>query len=88
MTKMSDSLIPVETIGSRILLIRRQKVMLDRDLAQLYGVEVKVLNQAVQRNIRRFPMDFMFRLTKQESENILKSQIVIPYFWLPFEIIE
>jgi phage regulator Rha-like protein len=55
--------------------IRGQKVMLDRDLAELYGVELKVLNQAVKRNIKRFPADFMFRLKKGEWE-ILRSQIV------------
>jgi len=55
--------------------IRGQKVMLDRDLAEIYGVELKVLNQAAKRNIRRFPADFMFRLTQKEWE-ILRSQIV------------
>jgi hypothetical protein len=54
------SLVPVERIERSILLIRGQKVMLDRDLAQLYGVETRVLNQAVRRNIDRFPEDFMF----------------------------
>ena len=58
-----------------IYLIRGQKVMLDSDLAKLYGVETKVLNQAVKRNIKRFPEDFLFRLTKDEYE-VLKSQIV------------
>jgi phage regulator Rha-like protein len=55
--------------------IRRQKVMLDRDIAGLYGVELKVLNQAAKRNIKRFPADFMFRLTQKEWE-ILRSQFV------------
>ena len=59
----------------RIHFIREQKVMLDRDLAELYGVETKVLNQAVSRNVKRFPEDFMFQLTMKEFEN-LKSQIV------------
>ena len=54
------SLIPVERIERRILLIRGHKVMFDSDLAELYGVETKVLNQAVKRNISRFPEDFMF----------------------------
>lgn len=71
---MSD-IIPLETIERRILLIRGQKVMLDRDLAQLYGVETRVLNQAVRRNIDRFPADFMFTLTRDEIMRI--SQIVI-----------
>jgi len=71
---MSD-IIPLETIERRILLIRGQKVMLDRDLAQLYGVETRVLNQAIRRNIDRFPADFMFTLTRDEIMRI--SQIVI-----------
>ena len=63
-------------IQRKIYEIRGQKVILDRDLAALYPVETKVLNQAVKRNIERFPEDFMFRLTKEEWEN-LKSQFVI-----------
>ena len=62
-------------IEQRIFVIRGQRVMLDRDLAQLYGVTVKALNQAVKRNIERFPNDFMFRLSKEECED-LRSQIV------------
>ena len=69
------SLIPVQRIEQSILLIRGQKVMLDRDLAQLYGVETRVLNQAVRRNIDRFPEYFMFPLTREEIMRI--SQIVI-----------
>jgi phage regulator Rha-like protein len=67
--------IPMERITSKIHLIRGHKVMLDRDLAELYGVETKALKQAVRRNIVRFPEDFMFELTKDEFE-ILRSQIV------------
>ena len=67
--------IPDEIIISKIYLIRDKKVMLDRDLAELYGVETRVLNQAVRRNEKRFPDDFMFQLTQMEFE-ILKSQIV------------
>jgi len=70
-----ESLIPVEIVEKKILLIRGKKVMLDRDLAELYGVETRVLNQAVKRNIRRFPDDFMFALTRVEIMRI--SQIVI-----------
>ena len=66
---------PLEVIENLILNIRGKQVMLDRDLARLYGVETKVLNQAVKRNIERFPEDFMFQLTKEEFEN-WKSQIV------------
>ena len=67
--------ISVEVIASKILEIKGRKVMLDKDLAQLYGVPVRVLNQAVKRNLKRFPSDFIYRLTKQEVTN-LKSQIV------------
>ncbi len=63
-------------IEQKILLIRDQKVMLDRDLAALYGVETRVLIQAVKRNIKRFPLDFMFQLSLEEF-NKWKSQIVI-----------
>jgi hypothetical protein len=61
--------IPVERIERAILLVRGQKVLLDRDLAELYGVATKVLNQAVRRNRKRFPEDFMFQLSKEELEN-------------------
>jgi hypothetical protein len=69
------AIIPDEQVISKIYLVREQKVMLDRDLAGLYQVETRTLNQAVRRNIDRFPKDFMFQLTRQEFEN-LKSQIV------------
>lgn len=68
-------LIPIEIIEKKIYLIRSHKVMLDRDLAELYGVETRVLNQAVRRNLDRFPEDFMFTLTRDEIMNL--SQIVI-----------
>jgi phage regulator Rha-like protein len=74
------SLIPVERIEKAILLIRGQKVMLDADLAELYGVETRVLVQAVKRNIERFPEDFMFQLS-QEEFTILRSQIVTSSDW-------
>lgn len=73
----SSALKPIETL---IHVIRGLQVMLDSDLARLYGVETRVLNQAVKRNIERFPNDFMFQLTKDESQNLMsgsKSQIVI-----------
>lgn len=78
----------IKSIQSRIYEIRGERVMLDRDLAVLYEIEVKVLNQAVKRNSKRFPKDFMFQLTKEEFEemrfqveateagNSLRSQIV------------
>lgn len=65
----------IELIRSKIYEIRGQKVMLDRDLAEMYGVETKALKQAVKRNIGRFPFDFMFELTKEEFA-LLRSQIV------------
>ena len=65
-----DEAIPVEQIESIIILIRGQKVMLDKDLAELYVVSTSVLNKAVTRNIDRFPPDFMFRLTKEEFSNL------------------
>lgn len=69
-------LIPHEQIEKSILLLRGQKVMLDSDLARLYGVDTRTLNQAVRRNRDRFPSDFMFRLTSEEAQS-LRSQIVI-----------
>ena len=71
----SAQLIPVELIERRIYLIRGSKVMLDSDLADLYEVPTKVLNQAVRRNLDRFPPDFMFQLNEEELEN-LRSQNV------------
>ena len=88
---MTKQMIPVEQIAQLIYLIRGQKVMLDFDLAALYGVATKVLNQAVKRNRERFPNDFMFQLTDEEMRFsrsqfvILKSQVVddqpIPTNW-------
>jgi len=70
MPKSTDSIIPIERIQKCIYLVRGRKVLLDRDLAQLYGVETKVLNRAVSRNIDRFPEDFMFQLGRDEFENL------------------
>ena len=67
---------PLENIENLILNIRDKQVMLDRDLARLYDVETKVLNQAVKRNIERFPEDFMFQLSHEEFQSNLRSQIV------------
>src|ERR1700732_3383433 len=82
---MSKEIIPIERIAQSIYRFRGQKVMLDFDLAELYGVETRILNQAVKRNIDRFPPDFMFQLTPEESEGLkdylgpaaLRSQFVI-----------
>jgi ORF6N domain len=77
---MSESIkliaIAEDAIVSKIYLVRGKKVMLDRDLAELYGVETRLLNQAVRRNEKSFPADFMFQLTMNELED-WKSQIVI-----------
>ncbi|HEX8948084.1 MAG TPA: ORF6N domain-containing protein, partial [Dissulfurispiraceae bacterium] len=62
--------VPTEIIERKIYLIRGHKVMLDKDLAELYEVETKALNRAVKRNTDRFPDDFMFQLTKEEFENL------------------
>ena len=75
---LEGQLVPLERLESRIFVLRGHRVMLDRDLAGLYGVATRVLNQAVKRNKDRFPEDFMFRLTKEESSLVLasRSQIV------------
>ena len=73
MKEKEESIIPDEIISNKIYLIRNQKVMLDRDLAELYQVETKQLKRQVRRNIERFPEDFMFKLTQLEHEN-LRSQ--------------
>ncbi len=75
MEKKNENMLIDQQIVDRIFIIRGQKVMLDRDLAQLYGVETKTLNQATKRNIQRFPNDFMFQLTEKEF-SVLRSQIV------------
>ncbi len=75
-----QSLVPVERIERAILLVRGQKVMLDADLAELYGVETRVLVQAVKRNIERFPEDFMFQLNQEEFA-VLRSQSVTSSDW-------
>ena len=72
---LSSLMIPIERIQNCIYIIRTQKVMLDSNLADLYGVETKSLVRAVKRNIDRFPEDFMFQLTKPEFDNFLRSQI-------------
>jgi len=71
----NDKLIPTEVISSKIYIIRGQKIMLDRDLASLYDVETRVLNQAVRRNLESFPDDFLISLNREEINNL--SQIVI-----------
>jgi ORF6N domain len=77
--KIEHALIPVEVITGKIFILRGHRVMLDRDLAEVYGAATRALNQAVKRNQARFPEDFMFRLTPREANAVLgsRSQIVI-----------
>ena len=76
MSKRSVS-IPDEAVMRRIHVIRGQKVMIDRDLATLYGVETRVLKQAVRRNMERFPEDFMFELNKEEMEALTSQSVTL-----------
>ena len=69
----TTTIVPYEIIERRIVLLRGHKVMLSPDLARLYGVEPRVLLQAVRRNSNRFPADFMFQLTREESQALLLS---------------
>jgi phage regulator Rha-like protein len=71
------TLVPIELIASKIYLMRSVKVMLDKDLSELYGVETKVLKQAVRRNIDRFPADFMFELTKEENQSLRSQNVTL-----------
>lgn len=68
---MTDQIIPVQLIERRIYFVRGQKIILDADLAELYGVTTGNLNKAVKRNLRRFPADFMFKLTADETKSLL-----------------
>jgi len=71
--KRSAEMVPLEVIQSKIVVIRDEKVMIDRDLAELYGVTTKRLNQQVRRNIKRFPSDFMFRLSAGEKAEVVAN---------------
>ena len=71
-----DEILPIERIETKIYQLRGQKVMIDRDLAELYGIETRTFKQAIKRNIERFPDDFMFQLTWEEADR-LRSQSVI-----------
>ena len=72
-----SELISIEAVANKIFFIRGVKVMLDRDLAELYCVETKVLKQAVRRNIDRFPSDFMFELTKEENQSLRSQNVTL-----------
>jgi len=67
------TLVPIEQIVRKILLLRGEKILLDRDLAELYGVSTKAQNQAVTRNRKRFPPDFIFRLSKEEKDELVTN---------------
>jgi len=71
--KPESGLMPIELIQSKIIVIRGERAMIDRDLAELYGVSTKALNQAATRNRKRFPPDFMFRLLSQEKEELVTN---------------
>ena len=71
------TVVPIESIVGKIVFLRGEKVMLDRDLAELYGVETKVLKQAIRRNIKRFPDDFMFELTKEENQSLRSQNVTL-----------
>jgi hypothetical protein len=91
-TASTNKALLIKRVESRILLVRGHKVMLDADLAELYGVPTKRLNEAVRRNATRFPEDFMFQITAEEAEN-LRSQIATSSLWggrryLPFAFTE
>ncbi|HEY4061386.1 MAG TPA: ORF6N domain-containing protein [Puia sp.] len=76
MTESAKSIVTEEAIVDRIYLVRGQKVMLDRDLSALYGVETKVLKQAVRRNMKRFPSDFLFEMSTKELEDWRSQNVV------------
>ena len=82
-----NGIIPIENITGLIYLIRGQKVMLDRDIAKLYGVETKRLKEQVKRNIKRFPEDFMFELSTREYEN-LRSHFATSRWKTPLSLVE
>jgi hypothetical protein len=73
MPKKPKNIIPVETIVNKIVFLRSERVMLDRDLSEMYGVETKLLKRAVRRNIERFPHDFMFQLTVEEYRSLRRQ---------------
>lgn len=70
-----QALVAEQRILNRIYVIRSEKVMLDRDLAELYGVETRVLNQSIKRNLSRFPKDFMFQLSENEFKNLISQNV-------------
>ena len=76
---LPNQLVSEEAIVEKIFVLRGSKIMLDRDLAEMYGVETRVLNQAVSRNVSRFPEDFMFQLTDEEWKNLISQFVTSSY---------
>ena len=74
--KELQALVAEQKILNRIFAVRGEKIMLDRDLAELYNVETRVLNQSVKRNLKRFPKDFMFQLTEKELKNLISQNVI------------
>jgi len=74
--KELQALVAEQKILNRIYVVRGEKIMLDRDLAELYNVETRVLNQSIKRNIKRFPKDFMFQLSEKEFENLISQNVI------------
>ncbi len=74
-SETNANLIPEEVVLNKIYFIRNHKVKLDKDLAELYGVETRVLNQAIKRNLERFPDDFMFQLSQEEFNNLISQSV-------------
>ena len=70
---MPNELVPIEIIEDKIFVLRSQRVMIDKDLAELYGVKTFILNQAVRRNIKRFPDEFMFKLNDNEKNELITN---------------
>lgn len=79
--KEEASIVPIERIENKIYLIRGHKVLLDSDLAELYGVETRVFNQAVKRNFDRFPTDFMFQLADDEFKILMSQNVISSSNW-------
>ena len=73
MPKKTKAIVAVEEIVNKIIVLRGERVMLDRDIAEMYGVETKLLKRAVRRNIERFPHDFMFQLTAEEYRSLRRQ---------------
>jgi hypothetical protein len=82
-----DMILSVDTIKDRIHTIRNVQVILDRDLAEIYDVETRVLNQAVKRNIERFPLEFMFQLSKKEFNDLKPRIINLRHKWMSQNVI-